>query len=67
MYKDGKLSKEHGELGRFVIRVQCRQHNSWQGSVTHLDKNKTLNFRSMLELIKIIDGILDKEEQNTGN
>lgn len=67
MLKDGKPLERHGELGRFVIRVQRRQHSSWQGSVTHLDKNRTVNFRSMLELVKIIDGTLDEEERNVEN
>ncbi len=67
MSKDGETLERHGELGRFVIRIQRRQHSSWQGSVTHLDKNRTLNFRSMLELVKIIDSTLDEEEQSMRN
>lgn len=61
--KDEELLERHGELGTFVIRVQHRQHSSWQGRVTHLDSNKTVYFRSVLELIKIVDGTLDEEEQ----
>lgn len=61
--KDEELLEKHGDLGTFVIRVQHRQHSSWQGRVTHLEQNKTVYFRSVLELIKIIDGTLDEEEQ----
>lgn len=61
--KDEQMLEKHGELGTFVIRVQHRQHSSWQGRVTHLDNNRTVYFRSVLELIKIIDGTLDEEEQ----
>lgn len=67
MLKNSEALERCGELGRFVIRVQRRQHSSWQGFVTHLDKNETKAFRSMLELIKIIDGTLDKEEQCAEN
>lgn len=57
---DKKLLEHHGDIGTFVIRVQHRQHSSWQGRVTYLDEDQTVCFRSVLELIKIIDGVLDK-------
>ncbi|MCI9486706.1 MAG: hypothetical protein HFI64_06970 [Lachnospiraceae bacterium] len=60
---DEKLLEQHGDLGTFVIRVQHRQHSSWQGRVTDLDKDQTVYFRSALELIKIIDGALDRAER----
>lgn len=61
--KDEELLAQHGDMGTFVIRVQHRQHSSWQGRVTYLDENKTVSFRSLLELIKIIDGALDNTER----
>lgn len=67
MLKHRNPLERHGELGSFVIRVHRRQHNSWQGFVTHLERNKTTAFRSALELLKIMDGILDKEERRTEN
>lgn len=63
---DEKLLEQHGDMGTFVIRVQHRQHSSWQGRVTYLEKNQTVYFRSALELMKIIDGTLDAAEQETG-
>ena len=57
-----RLLQQHGDLGTFVIRVQQRQHSSWQGRVTYLDENKTVAFRSVLELLKIIDGVLDENQ-----
>ncbi len=59
--------ERHKELGSFVIRVHHRQHDSWQGFVTHLEKNRTLAFRSALDLLKTIDSILDEEEQDAEN
>ena len=61
--KDEELLGQHGDMGTFVIRVQHRQHSSWQGRVTYLEEDKSVYFRSVLELIKIIDGVLDKAEQ----
>lgn len=57
--KDEELLSRHGELGTFVIRVQHRQNSSWQGRVTWMDKNRTVCFRSIWELIKLVDGALD--------
>ncbi|MCI8639887.1 MAG: hypothetical protein HFG41_12330 [Coprococcus sp.] len=61
--KDEELLNRHGDMGTFVIRVQHRQHSSWQGRVTYLEEDQSVCFRSALELIKIIDGTLDKLEQ----
>ncbi len=57
---DEELLGQHGDMGTFVIRVQHRQHSSWQGRVTYLDQDQTVYFRSALELIKIIDSALDQ-------
>lgn len=61
--RDDELLEQHGDMGTFVIRVQHRQHSSWQGMVTYLDRDQTVYFRSALELIKIIDSTLDEAEQ----
>lgn len=62
--KDEEMLERHGDMGTFVIRVQHRQHSSWQGRVTWLEEDESVYFRSALELIKIIDGTLDRKEQN---
>ncbi len=51
---------EKGEKGTFVIHVQFRQNATWQGNVQWLEKNKKQNFRSALELIKLIDEALSE-------
>lgn len=58
--RDEELLKQHGDMGTFVIRIQQRQHSSWQGKVTWVDKEQSVYFRSALELLKIIDGALDQ-------
>lgn len=63
--KDKEMLAKHGDMGTFVIRVQHRQHSSWQGRVTWLEEDKSVYFRSALELIKIIDGALDQSEQSS--
>ncbi len=39
----------------FILHLQFRQNNSWQGTIQWVEKKQTLQFRSALELIKIID------------
>ncbi len=56
---DEKLLNKHGDLGSFIICVQHRQNSSWQGRITWMENNKTLYFRSVWELIKLIDSALD--------
>ena len=56
---DKELLNKHGDLGTFIIRVQHRQNSSWQGRITWMDKNKTLSFRSVWEMIKLIASALD--------
>lgn len=63
--KDEEMLERHGDMGTFVIRVQHRQHSSWQGRVTYLEEDKSVYFRSALELVKIIDGVLDEVEQTS--
>ena len=52
---DEELLDRHGDLGTFIIRVQHRQNSSWQGRITWMDKDKTVYFRSMWEMLKLID------------
>lgn len=57
--KDEELLDRHGDLGTFIIRVQHRQNSSWQGRITWMDKNKTVYFRSIWEMIKLVAEALD--------
>lgn len=53
-----------GTDATFVIRVQHRQHSSWQGEVTWVDEQKKEYFRSALELVRLIDDALNKAEDS---
>ena len=57
--KDEALLRKHGELGTFIIRVQHRQHSSWQGRLTWMEENKTVCFRSIWEMVKLMESALD--------
>ena len=47
----------------FVVHVQFRQNATWQGTVQWLDKNKIQQFRSALELLKLMDEALDGNDE----
>ena len=45
-----------------LVEESLTDNASWQGQVTWADKNITKNFRSTLELIKLMDGAITPEE-----
>ena len=47
-----------GAAATFAIRVLFRQNASWQGSITWLDHRQEQSFRSVLELILLMDSAL---------
>ena len=57
--KDEALLSKHGDLGTFIVRVQHRQNSSWQGRVTWVEKDQTINFRSVWEMIKRLESAVD--------
>jgi hypothetical protein len=56
--KDEELLEKRGDLGSFIIRVQHRQNSSWQGRITCVEQDKTVNFRSMWGMIKLMDNAM---------
>jgi hypothetical protein len=64
--KDEALLSKHGDIGTFIVRVQHRQNSSWQGRVTWMEKDKTIQFRSVWEMIKLIESAVDmvSEQEN---
>ena len=57
--KDEELLSKHGDLGTFIVRVQHRQNSSWQGRITWMEEDKTIQFRSVWEMIKLIESAMD--------
>lgn len=50
--------ERQGQKATFSVRILFRQNASWQGSVSWLEGKKEENFRSVLELILLMDGAL---------
>lgn len=50
------------ETETFVIHITQTENASWQGQVLWANKNISKNFRSALELIKMIDQVVSSEK-----
>ena len=48
----------------FVVEVIDQQHASWQGTVKWVNTGKKENFRSALELIRLLDSALESEKKD---
>ena len=55
----GELTR--GALATFEMRILFRQHASWQGELQWLERNAQQSFRSVLELITLMDSALREE------
>ena len=53
-------SVEDGKLATFSLKILFRQNASWQGSVLWCDKNSEESFRSVLELLMLMDNALSE-------
>ena len=56
---DNALLSKHGDIGTFIVRVQHRQNSSWQGRITWMEEDKTVQFRSVWEMVKLIESAVD--------
>ena len=56
-------NQTRGAVATFSIRILFRQNASWQGSVTWLEGNQEEFFRSVLELIVLMDNALGYAEE----
>lgn len=51
-------SSRKGKKATFELKILFRQHGSWQGSVIWKEKKQEQSFRSVLELIYLMDSAL---------
>lgn len=52
---------QKGALATFELQIIFRQHTSWQGVIRWLGENAEHSFRSVLELILLMDSALQRE------
>jgi len=50
----------------FLVKIKYRQNSSWQGSVQWVEGGKTQNFKSCLELMRLMDlAVISSEGENS--
>jgi hypothetical protein len=52
-----------GKLATVAVKVLFRQNTSWQGTVTWLEGRREQSFRSVLELIQLMDSAIQLHKQ----
>ena len=57
-----EMKDEKGKKATFIVQVQYRQNATWQGQVIWSEKKQTKQFRSALELIKLIDSATEESQ-----
>lgn len=55
-------AERQGQLATFQIRILFRQNASWQGSILWQETGQTHSFRSVLELIRLLDSALRSDD-----
>ena len=56
--------RQQSPLAVFKLRVLFRQHASWQGTLAWVDRAEIMPFRSVLEMLKLMDGVLSYSNQS---
>ena len=52
------IPEEESAIATFQIQVLFREHSTWQGRLVWKDKEQEASFRSVLELMQLLDEIL---------
>lgn len=60
------MKKNGKSTNTFVVKIMSQQNATWQGSVTWTEEQKVQNFRSALELMKLISGALEEDSEAEG-
>ena len=58
-----EYKNRRGELATFIVKVLFRQHSSWQGSVVWQEEKCEEPFRSVLELVLLLESALSGDAE----
>jgi len=70
MSKEKKLDSRRdvgSTKGTFEVSVKFMQNSTWQGEILWVEKSKKQNFRSSLEMLKLMDEALTDGEDKSIN
>ena len=63
--KKGSRKNSGGGNCTFQVTVRFRQNSTWQGSILWMEQNETQNFRSVLEMLRLMDEALTEGTEDT--
>ena len=46
----------------FLVEILYQQNSTWQGTIKWINEGKSQNFRSALELLRLIDSTMESEK-----
>jgi len=61
----GKKETKGGSKCTFEISVKFKQNATWQGQILWAERNLKQNFRSVLEMLKLMDEAISEGEGNS--
>ena len=60
--KDNTMNMNYpSSKSTFIVKVDNRQNGTWQGQIVWADENRTEHFRSMLEMLKLMEDAMTGE------
>lgn len=57
-----RMEEKMGKKETFVVHIISQENSTWQGQVTWVNREETMNFRSFLELVKLMDNAVSADE-----
>lgn len=59
------VETKEGKLGTFSLRILFRQNASWQGSLSWIEGRQEESFRSVFEMLLLINSALESDKEFT--
>jgi len=60
--KGGKhMGRNQRNQGTFIVKIISAENATWQGNITWVEQNVVQNFRSALELVKMLDAVISDQ------
>ena len=63
MRENSSVMGNAGKLATFLVHVQYCQNATWQGTIVWADEKQTSNFRSALEMLKLMDSAVEQSDE----
>ncbi len=58
---DSNIKSDENINRSFIVEIKENENNTWQGKVTRVERKKTEHYRSVLELLKLMESVTSAE------